>query len=115
MAGRKDIALAIDETHCRAICDEIGDRLRDILKREVSEIPQRLLVLLDKLAQLEHAPSIVPSIDEMSLPLSCEPINHGSAFSRPDEALPPNTFVEFLTRREQPSRGDLVLPARCAI
>lgn len=95
MAGRKDIALAIDDTHCRAICDEIGDRLRDILKREVSEIPPRLLVLIDKLAQLEHAPSIVPSIDEMSLPLSCEPINHGSAFSRPDEALPPNTFVGF--------------------
>jgi hypothetical protein len=82
VADRKDIALAIDHTHCRAICDEIRDRLRDILKREVSEIPPRLLVLIDKLAQLEHAPSIVPSIAEMSLPLGHEPNNHSSAFSQ---------------------------------
>jgi hypothetical protein len=95
MAGRKDIALAIDDTHCRAICDEIGDRLRDILKREVSEIPPRLLALIDKLAELEQAPSIVPSIDEMSLPLNCEPINHESAFNGSDAALPPNTSVSF--------------------
>jgi len=95
MAGRKDISLAIDATHCRAICDEIGDRLRYMLKREVSEIPPRLLELIDKLAQLEQAPSIVPSIDEMSLPRSYKPNNHGSAFGRPDEALPPNAFVNF--------------------
>jgi hypothetical protein len=95
MAARKDIALAIDHTHCRAICDEIGDRLRDILKREVSEIPPRLLVLITKLAQLEHAPSIVPSIDEMSLPLSHEPNHHSLAFSQSDEAPPPNIFSSF--------------------
>ena len=66
--------LQIDSLHCRAICDEIGDRLREILKQEVLEIPPRLLASIDKLAkleiddltQLERAPSIAPSGDEMS-------------------------------------------------
>jgi hypothetical protein len=57
--------LAIDPVHCRAICDEIGERLRYALKQEVSDIPPKLLMLIDKLAELECAPSIVPSIDEM--------------------------------------------------
>jgi len=48
--------LAIDHINCRASCDEIGDRLRDIVKRETSEVPPRLLELIDKLAELERAP-----------------------------------------------------------
>ena len=60
--------LVIDHNHCRAICDEIGDRLRDVFKREASEIPARLVRLIDQLAELEGAPSIVPSIEEMSFP-----------------------------------------------
>jgi len=58
--------ISIDSVHCRAICDEIGERLRYVLKREVSEIPPHLLILIDKIAELEFAPSIVPSISEMS-------------------------------------------------
>lgn len=58
-------APALDPIHCRAICDEIGERLRQILKVE-AEIPQRLRALLDKLDDLELAPSIVPTIDEVS-------------------------------------------------
>jgi hypothetical protein len=76
MPSRNPAALAIDHTHCRAICDEIGERLRNILLREALEVPPRLLALIDKFAkleieevsQLECAPSIVPSIDEMSFP-----------------------------------------------
>lgn len=60
----------IDHIHCRAICDEIGERLREVLRREASEMPPRLLVLIDELAQLDHdGPSVVPSIDEISFPL----------------------------------------------
>jgi hypothetical protein len=81
MPSRNAAALAIDHTHCRAICDEIGERLRDILRREALEVPSRLLALIDKLAkleidtvsELECAPSIVPSIDEMSFPKCREP------------------------------------------
>jgi hypothetical protein len=68
MPGRNAAELMIDSTHCRAICDEIGDRLRDVFKREASEIPARLVRLIDQLAELEGAPSIVPSIEEMSFP-----------------------------------------------
>ena len=65
MANLTAAHLAIDPIHCRAICDEIGERLRYLLKREISDIPPQLLILLDKFAELEFAPSIVPSMDEM--------------------------------------------------
>jgi hypothetical protein len=62
--------VTIDHVHCRAICDEIGERLRYALKREAPEIPQNLLVLINKLDELDGAPivlapSIVPSLEEM--------------------------------------------------
>ena len=65
--------LNLDPTHCRAICDEIGERLGFILK-PASDIPPRLLYLIARLAELEKAdlpqlasaPSIVPSIEDMS-------------------------------------------------
>jgi hypothetical protein len=43
--------------------DEIGERLRDVLARHASEIPPRLPMSIDKLAELERAPLIVPSIE----------------------------------------------------
>jgi hypothetical protein len=66
MASKDAAGLAFDGTHSRAICDEIGERLRDALSREVSEIPSFLRQLVDRLAELERvpAPSIVPSIDD---------------------------------------------------
>ncbi|MDE2329848.1 MAG: hypothetical protein KGK16_03585 [Bradyrhizobium sp.] len=65
--------LNLDHTHCRAICDEIGERLQFIIK-PATDIPPRLLDLIGRLAELEKAdlprlaaaPSIVPSTDEMS-------------------------------------------------
>jgi hypothetical protein len=64
--------LAIDQVHCRAICDEIGERLRCQLKREVTDVPPNLLRLLKRLDELEHmpvvlAPSIIPSEDQNML------------------------------------------------
>ena len=58
---------ALDSTHSRALCDEIGERLRDVLDRDASEIPPYLRRLLDRLAELERvdAPSIVPEISDM--------------------------------------------------
>jgi hypothetical protein len=59
--------LQIDSSHCRAICDEIGERLRAILAPETPEMPARLQMLLDRLAEQDRelAPSIVPSMDDM--------------------------------------------------
>jgi hypothetical protein len=67
--------LVLDSTHCRAICDEIGERLRSIMKPTASDVPPRLLDLIRRLAaleqrellQLELAPSIVPSSEGVSL------------------------------------------------
>jgi hypothetical protein len=67
MSSREALQLHLDSGHCRAICDEIGDRLRIVLNREASALPQRLQMLVDRLAELdrEQAPSIVPAMDDM--------------------------------------------------
>ena len=67
MSSQKALPLRIDSGHCRAICDEIGDRLRFLLDKEPGEIPQRLRMLIDRLAELDGvpAPSIVPAMDDM--------------------------------------------------
>jgi hypothetical protein len=67
MSSEKALPLQIDSGHCRAICDEIGDRLRILLDKEAGEIPQRLRLLIDRLAELDGvaAPSIVPAMDDM--------------------------------------------------
>ena len=73
MAARDTAGLAFDHAHSRAICDEIGGRLRDVLDREVSEIPTFLVQLIDRLAELERvpAPSIVPCTDDMNDGFDC--------------------------------------------
>jgi hypothetical protein len=73
MSDRTAAISQLDHTHCRAICDEIGERLREILGRETTEIPPRLLTLIDRLAQLDDAPSIMSSIKEATSPRYLEP------------------------------------------
>jgi hypothetical protein len=67
MLSQKALPLQIDSGHCRAICDEIGDRLRFLLDKEAGGIPRYLQVLVDRLAELDgrQAPSIVPVMHEM--------------------------------------------------
>lgn len=59
--------IQIDEEHARAICAEIGDRLRIALGAP-TPIPPHLARLITKLDELdEHdSPSIVPSIEGVS-------------------------------------------------
>jgi hypothetical protein len=59
--------IRIDHIHSRAICDEIGERLREALRRESAALPPRLQLLIDRLAELDRevAPSIVPSLEDM--------------------------------------------------
>ena len=62
----------IDSEHCRAICDEIGARLRVILSRDLTALPVQLRVLMDRLAEQDDmilAPSIAPSIEDMNWPV----------------------------------------------
>ena len=53
----------LDSSHCRAICDEIGERLRTVLDREAAPLPPRLQSLMLRLAaqDLAQAPSIAPA------------------------------------------------------
>jgi hypothetical protein len=67
MSKKNAADIRIDHMHSRAICDEIGERLRQALKRESVGLPPRLQLLVDRLAELDGAaaPSIVPSFDDM--------------------------------------------------
>jgi hypothetical protein len=67
MLSQKPLPLQIDSGHCRAICDEIGDRLRILLDKEAGAIPRYLQVLVDRLAERDgtQAPSIVPAMHDM--------------------------------------------------
>jgi hypothetical protein len=70
MLMRSGAGLQIDAIHTRAICDEIGDRLRDILRRQAgNELPPRLRYLMEQLAELDDdgSPSIVPALDDMMI------------------------------------------------
>lgn len=62
--------LQIDSLHCRAICEEIGERLQVLLAREEPGLPLRLQLLMDRLAEQDRevSPSIAPSMDDMAWP-----------------------------------------------
>jgi hypothetical protein len=63
--------LQIDTLHARAICDEIGERLRAVLRRDAGhDLPPRLRDLMEQLAKADEqaSPSIVPSLDDMLMP-----------------------------------------------
>jgi hypothetical protein len=59
--------IQMDEEHSRAICAEIGDRLR-IALGEPTPIPPDLARLIARLDELDHhdSPSIVPSVENIS-------------------------------------------------
>jgi hypothetical protein len=71
MREQNAASLVLDHTHCRAICDEIGERLGFMLRPVTSDIPPRLSYLIGRLAELDMqpvlSPSIAPAIDEMTL------------------------------------------------
>jgi hypothetical protein len=59
-------AVRISSRHCRAICDEVGERLRQYFDRSYTAPPQKILALLRELELSElDAPSIVPSLEDM--------------------------------------------------
>jgi hypothetical protein len=62
------VNIDLDHVHCRAICDEIGDRLREILRQSASALPPRLNDLMARLAEAdrETSPSLIPSIRDMT-------------------------------------------------
>jgi hypothetical protein len=68
MSMTSRVNIELDHVHCRAICDEIGDRLRHMLRQDASELPPRLKYLVAQLADADRelSPSIVPSFVDMT-------------------------------------------------
>jgi hypothetical protein len=76
--------------HSREICAEIGDRLREILRRDAtSELPPRLQHLMERLAEAdrETSPSLVPSLEDMIWQQPIDPQHENSACESFDEQL----------------------------
>jgi hypothetical protein len=70
--------LRLDHTHCRAICDEIGERLRQSMAVESVRMPPHLRRLIDRLGELDNvwSPGIVPQVEDpqvSTFPASLEP------------------------------------------
>jgi hypothetical protein len=61
-----DRNIQIDETHSRAICREIGERLRISLSQRTSKLPESMRRQLNRLRELDEgvSPSIVPSMND---------------------------------------------------
>jgi hypothetical protein len=58
--------ISISSRHCRAICDEVGERLQFQLDRTMKSPPQKIMDLLRELElQEQYTPSIVPSLEDM--------------------------------------------------
>lgn len=55
----------LDHLHSEAVWQGIGERLRDALNREPSDMSPRLRTLIARLPELdsERAPSLVPDMD----------------------------------------------------
>jgi hypothetical protein len=68
MSSHHTMSPQLDSLHCRAICEEVGERLRILLDRDATELPRHLRSLLDRFAELDHvhAPSIVPAMDDLA-------------------------------------------------
>jgi hypothetical protein len=87
MLARKAMNMQIEAVHSRAICEEIGDRLREILRREASsELPPRLQHLMERLAEAdrETAPSLVPSLEDMIQQQPIDPRHQSTAYENSD-------------------------------
>ena len=67
IVARDPAKIHISEEHSRAICEEIGDRLRIALSKLPPASPN-LAKLMTRLGELDQhdSPSIVPSIDEIA-------------------------------------------------
>jgi len=55
---RPDHSARLEPAHCRAICEEIGERLRFALGRGSSPMPARLRVMLNRFEERDTRDSV---------------------------------------------------------
>jgi hypothetical protein len=67
MSHRNVPDVQIDHIHADAVCQGIGERLRETLSQS-PDMPQRLHALIERLPELDRAqtPSIIPATDELT-------------------------------------------------
>jgi hypothetical protein len=58
MSKKNAADIQIDHLHSRAICDEIGERLRQAIRQESVGLPPRLQLLVDRLAEFDGAAAL---------------------------------------------------------
>lgn len=76
MSIRHKVKAPIASEHCRAICDEIGERLRIVLDREASTPSAHLLNLIARLDFIDaSAASIAPLLEDSTLGFSIASAN----------------------------------------
>lgn len=70
----------ITSLHARAICDEVGERLRHLLRDDYTQLPPFLQQRLDRLSAPDcDAPSLVPLVNDLAAPPQPGPISSKSA------------------------------------
>lgn len=52
----------LDRSTSVAVCNGIGERLRDVMRPGAGHLPPRLQQLMDQLQQIDDSPSIVPQM-----------------------------------------------------
>jgi hypothetical protein len=52
----------MDHATSIAVCNGIGERLRDIMRPGAGHLPPRLQQLMEQLQQIDESPSIVPQM-----------------------------------------------------
>lgn len=55
--------IRIDRSTSLAVCNGIGERLRDLMRPGAGHLPPRLQQLMDQLQRIDDAPSIVPDLN----------------------------------------------------
>ncbi len=62
----KDDSAAMDRPTSLAVCNGIGERLRDIMRPGAGHLPPHLQQLLDRLQKTDDSPSIVPDLPPLT-------------------------------------------------
>lgn len=63
IAQHTDDEVQMDHSTSLAVCNGIGERLRDIMRPGAGHLPPRLQQLMDQLQRIDDAPSIVPDMN----------------------------------------------------
>ncbi len=59
--------MQMDHVTSLAVCNGIGERLRDLMRPGAGHLPPRLQQLMDQLQRIDDAPSMAPHMSDSSV------------------------------------------------